>query len=190
VCDAPNPQVTFHRESVSYRLYAYCLAVPARRKLVDEEAPVEPLAPREARTSFVRLTAGVRLAGRHVLERVGWWPTAVADRNHRFAAVAVGGNGNLGRVAAAGDGAHIVSVRPVARQRGDRREIARSGLVEPLDRPTVDAGILLVGFGLVVAGGYEDAGRGDARYTKDEGNPKRHNTTSHSSLLNLLAEHR
>src|SRR5512132_357606 len=105
------------------------------------------------------------LASGHVLERVGWRPTAVADRDHRLAAVTLSGKGDLGRVAGRGDGAHVVAVRPVARQRGYAREIARSGLVEPVDRPIVDARVLLVRFGFVVASACEDAGGGDTGYT-------------------------
>jgi hypothetical protein len=55
--------------------------------------------------------------------------------------------------------------------------------VEPLDRPTVDAGVLLIRFALVVASACEDAGRGDARYPEDECDHERQNASPHASLL-------
>ena len=91
----------------------------------------------------------MRLAGCHVLERVLRWPAAVSDRDHRLAAVAGVRLADLGGLTPGSDRAHVVAVRPVARERADGRQVARPGVVEPLDRPTVDAGVLLVGLGLV-----------------------------------------
>ena len=147
----------------------------------ERDTRVELLAAGGVRTRVVKLAARVRLARRHVLERVGWRPTAMADSDLRLAAAALSGKGNLGRVASGGDGAHVVAVRPVARQRGDGSQIARSGLVEPLDRPTVDAGVLLVRLGRSSA--CEDASRSDARYTEDECDHERQNASPHASLL-------
>jgi len=96
-------------------------------------------------------------------ERVGRRPAPVANGDHRLSAVAVSGRLNLGRGTVRADRAHVVAVRPVAWERGDLDEIARSGSVEPFDRPTVDARILLVPLRLVVASASEDAGCCDAR---------------------------
>ena len=105
----------------------------------------------------------MRLPGGHVLQRVGRRPAPVANGDHRLSAVAVSGHLNLGRGTVRGDCAHVVAVRPVAWEGGDGGEIARSGLVEPFDRPAVDARILLVPLRLVVSSASEDAGCCDAR---------------------------
>jgi hypothetical protein len=105
----------------------------------------------------------------------------VAYGNHRLAAVAVGGLTNLSRVTVRGDFAHVVTVRPVAWERGDGREIARSGLVEPINRPAMDARILLVPLGRAVSSAGEDARRGDARYGEDERNCERQNSSFHET---------
>jgi hypothetical protein len=93
----------------------------------------------------------------------------------------VGSLTNLSRVTVRGDFAHVVTVRPVAWERGDGREIARSGLVEPLNRPAVDARILLVPLGRAVSSAGEDARRGDARYGEDERNCERQNSSFHGT---------
>ena len=139
--------------------------------------PLVMLASGRLRTFVLGLTTGVRLPGSHVLKRVLRRPAPVAYRHHRLAAVAVSRLTDLRRGTVRGDGAHVIPVRPVSRQRGDGREITRSGRVEPLDRPAVDAVvllvslglvILLVSFGLVILGAGQDASRGDARHGEDE----------------------
>jgi hypothetical protein len=77
------------------------------------------LAAGDPRSLVIGLAARVRLAGCHVLERVRWRPTAVADGDHRLAAVALGGKGNLGWVTGGGNGTHVIAMRPVARQQRD-----------------------------------------------------------------------
>lgn len=72
-----------------------------------------------------------------------------SDRDHRLAAVAPRRLADLGGLTPGSDRAHVDAVRPVARERAHDRQVARAGMVEPLDRPTVDAGVLLVRLGLV-----------------------------------------
>ena len=112
--------------------------------------PLVMLASGRLRTFVPILATGVRLPGGHVLKRVLRRPAPVAYRHHRLAAIAVSGLTDLRSVTVRGDGAHVIAVCPVARQRGEGREITRSGRVEPLDRPAVDAVVLLVSLGFVV----------------------------------------
>src|SRR4029453_9742826 len=127
--------------------------------------PLVMLASGRLRTFVLGLATGVRLPGGHVLKRVLRRPAPVAYRHHRLAAVAVSRLTDLRSVAVRGDGAHVIAVRPVARERGGGGEITRPGRVDPLDLPAVAAVVLLVRLGLVVlvvpAAG-QDAGRGDA----------------------------
>jgi Calx-beta domain len=80
----------------------------------------------------------VRLTVRGVLLREGGRAT-VADGREGLAAVALGRLLDLCGGPAGGDGADVVAVRPVAGERADRREVARAGLVEAIDRPAVDS---------------------------------------------------